>query len=105
DEDSFELHVRDTLDAGAGLCDEKAVRAIVTEGPERIRELVDLGLHFDEREISGHRELDLGREGGHSKRRVLHVQDVTGREIENKLLAALARSPQVQLLENHTAID
>src|SRR2546429_6985964 len=105
DEDSFELHVRDTLEAGAGLCDEQVVRTIVTEGPEAIRELMEVGVHFDEREVSGHRELDLGREGGHSKRRVVHVQDVTGREIENKLLAALGRSPQVQLLENHTAID
>jgi Aspartate oxidase len=105
DEDSFELHVRDTLEAGAGLCDEKVVRTIVTEGPEAIRELMDVGVHFDERDVFGHRELDLGREGGHSKRRVLHVQDVTGREIENKLLAALGRSQEVQLLENHTAID
>src|SRR5437660_10893782 len=75
DEDSFELHVRDTLEAGAGLCDEAAVRTIIMEGPERIRELVEVGLHFDEREVSGHRELDLGKEGGHSKRRVLHGQD------------------------------
>ena len=89
DEDSFELHVRDTLEAGAGLCDEAVVRTIVTEGPERIRELAELGLQFDEREISGHRELDLGKEGGHSKRRVLHVQDVTGREIEETLLREL----------------
>src|ERR1041385_7100956 len=105
DEDSFELHVHDTLEAGAGLCDEAVVRTIVTEGPERIRELAELGLEFDEREIGGQRELDLGKEGGHSKRRVLHVQDVTGREIENRLLAALGRSPRVQLMENHTAID
>ncbi len=104
-EDSFELHVRDTLTAGAGLCDEAVVRTIVTEGPERIRELVNLGLHFDEREVSGHRELDLGREGGHSKRRVLHVQDVTGKEIENILLRELDRHPQVELLENHMAVD
>src|SRR3954468_15193826 len=95
-EDSFELHVRDTLEAGAGLCDEAAVRTIVTEGPERIRELVELGLHFDEREVAGQREPDLGREGGHSKRRVLHVQDVTGFEIEKTLLGQLARSPQVE---------
>ncbi|TMP92928.1 MAG: FAD-binding protein, partial [Verrucomicrobia bacterium] len=73
DEDSFELHVRDTLEAGAGLCDETAVRRIVMEGPDRIRELMEFGLEFDEREVSGHRELDLGKEGGHSKRRVLHV--------------------------------
>ena len=63
DEDSFELHVRDTLEAGAGLCDEAVVRTIVTEGPERIRELMELGLHFDERDVSGHRELDLGTRG------------------------------------------
>jgi L-aspartate oxidase len=65
DEDSFELHVRDTLEAGAGLCDEAAVHTIITEGPARIRELMELGLQFDEREVSGHRELDLGREAGH----------------------------------------
>jgi L-aspartate oxidase len=105
DEDSFELHVRDTLEAGAGLCDEQVVRAIVTEGPERIRELVEIGLHFDEREISGHRELDLGKEGGHSKRRVLHVQDVTGFEIEKTLLRELERASNVELLENHMAVD
>ena len=105
DEDSFELHVRDTLEAGAGLCDEDVVRTIVTEGPERIRELVELGLHFDERVVSGHVEPDLGREGGHSKRRVLHVQDVTGLEIEKTLLAQLARAPGVELLENHMAVD
>lgn len=108
DEDSFELHVRDTLEAGAGLCDESAVRTIVTEGPARIRELVDLGVRFDEREVSGHREFDLGREGGHSKRRVLHVQDVTGKEIENALLRELNRPASgrhVDLLENHMAVD
>jgi L-aspartate oxidase len=105
DEDSFELHVRDTLEAGAGLCDETVVRAVVTEGPECIRELVQLGLHFDEREVSGHRELDLGKEGGHSKRRVLHVRDVTGKEIESTLLRELSRQSHVQLLEDHMAVD
>jgi len=105
DEDSFEMHVRDTLEAGAGLCDENTVRAIVTEGPERIAELVNLGLKFDEREVAGHRELDLGKEGGHSKRRVLHVQDVTGKEIESVLLRELSRKSHVDLLENHMAVD
>src|SRR3984957_3268067 len=71
-EDSFELHVKDTLEAGAGLCDEQVVRTIVTDGPARIRELIEFGVHFDERENGGGRtELDLGREGGHSKRRIL----------------------------------
>lgn len=105
DEDSFELHVRDTLVAGADLCDGDVVRTVVTEGPARIQELVALGLQFDEREVSGHREFDLGREGGHSKRRVLHVQDVTGKEIENALLRELGRQSHVDLLENHMAVD
>jgi len=105
DEDSFELHVRDTLDAGAGLCDESVVRTIVTEAPARIQDLVDLGLQFDEREVSGHREFDLGREGGHSKRRDSHVRDVTGKEIENVLLRELGRQSHVDLLENHMAVD
>ncbi|MEP6936967.1 MAG: L-aspartate oxidase [Chthoniobacterales bacterium] len=105
DEDSFELHVHDTLGAGAGLCDEATVRTIVTEGPARIQELIDLGLQFDERRNGDRRELDLGREGGHSKRRVLHVQDVTGLEIEKTLLRELERAANVDLLENHMAVD
>ncbi len=104
-EDSFDLHIQDTLEAGAGLCDPFAVETVVKEGPERIRELMELGLHFDERNVSGHRELDLGREGGHSKRRVLHVHDLTGYEIETTLLRAAQASPNIELLENHMAVD
>src|ERR1044072_39167 len=104
-EDSFELHVRDTLEAGAGLCNEKVVRTIVEEGPERIHELIELGMKFSEREIAGGRELDLGKEGGHSKRRILHAKDVTGREIERALLAAIARQPNIVIFENFIAID
>src|SRR5438876_5929781 len=107
-EDSFELHVRDTLEAGAGLCKEKVVRTIVQEGPARIAELIELGMHFSEREIprsNGARELDLGKEGGHSKRRILHAKDVTGREIERALLAAIAAQPDIQIFEDHFAID
>jgi L-aspartate oxidase len=80
----------------------------VEEGPARIRELIELGMHFTEREVpntSGLRELDLGREGGHSKRRILHAQDVTGREIERSLLAAVALQPNIQIFEDHLAID
>src|SRR6058998_1779247 len=107
-EDSFELHVRDTLQAGAGLCKETVVRTIVQEGPERIAELIELGMQFSEREVpgpNGTRELDLGREGGHSKRRILHAQDVTGREIERALLAAVARLSNIEIFEDHLAID
>jgi L-aspartate oxidase len=107
-EDSFELHVRDTLEAGAGLCREKVVRTIVEEGPACIQELIDLGMRFSEREDlvhSGKHELDLGREGGHSKRRILHAKDVTGREIERALLNAISRQPNIQIFEDHLAID
>lgn len=107
-EDSFELHVRDTLEAGAGLCKEEVVRTIVQEGPERIAELIELGMRFSEREApgpKGGRELDLGKEGGHSKRRILHAKDVTGREIERALLAAVAGQRSIEIFENHFAID
>src|SRR5580700_7700979 len=67
-EDSFDLHIKDTLVAGAGLCHQDAVTTIVTEGPSAIQDLMELGVHFDERVLEdGHRELDLGKEGGHSK--------------------------------------
>jgi L-aspartate oxidase len=107
-EDSIELHVRDTLIAGAGLCREDVVRTIVQEGPPRIAELIQLGMHFTEREVphsNGQRELDLGREGGHSKRRILHAKDVTGREIEAALLAAAATQPNITILDDHFAVD
>src|SRR6059036_3694582 len=78
-EDTFELHVRDTLEAGAGLCKEDVVRTIVSEGPERVQELIALGMKFTEQEHA-RGQFDLGKEGGHSRRRVLHAGDITGRE-------------------------
>ena len=107
-EDSFEFHVRDTLMAGAGLCKESVVRTIVEEGPARIQELIELGMKFSERDApseDGGKELDLGREGGHSKRRILHAKDVTGREIERALLNAVSQQPNIEIFENHIAID
>src|SRR5438034_6074463 len=107
-EDSFELHVQDTLRAGAGLCKEDVVRTIVQEGPARIEELIHLGMRFSEREAAapnGAKELDLGKEGGHSKRRILHAKDVTGREIERALLASIAAQPNIEIFENHFAVD
>ena len=92
--------------AGAGLCDEAAVRVIVRDGPARIQELIDLGIDFDEREApDGGAELDLGREGGHSKRRILHAQDTTGREVERTLLRAVAAHRNITVLERHMAVD
>ena len=91
-EDSFELHVRDTLEAGAGLCREDVVRTIVGEGPALVRELIDFGVKFTEKE-NERGQYDLGREGGHTRRRVLHAGDITGREIERALLAQVANRP------------
>ncbi len=107
-EDSFEKHVQDTCKAGAGLCREEVVRTIVSEGPERIASLIALGLSFSEREIpdsGGAREWDLGKEGGHSKRRILHCKDMTGKVIEQALLTAIAEDPNIEVLEDHFAID
>src|SRR6188768_186936 len=94
-EDSVEMHVRDTLEAGAGLCREDVVRTIVTEGPARIQELIDLGTHFTQREV------ELTKEGGHSMRRVLHAKDATGAEVERALLDAIARHRNIEVFENH----
>ncbi|MEM1059341.1 MAG: L-aspartate oxidase [Verrucomicrobiota bacterium] len=104
EEDSFELHVRDTLEAGAGLCREDVVREIVQEGPARIQELIMLGMAFAERD-NGEGGFDLGKEGGHSKRRILHARDVTGREVEKALLVAIAGHPNIQVYENHLAVN
>lgn len=100
-DDSTELHLRDTLVAGAGLCHRAAVQRLVTDGPVRVRELMEWGVRFTQDE-SG---LSLGREGGHSRRRILHAEDLTGREIEHALLAALGRHPRVSLYEDHLATD
>jgi L-aspartate oxidase len=109
DDDSFDLHVADTLTTGAGLCDEEVVRAIISEGPERIRELVELGVRFDGNgEPASAAEAPafaLAREGGHSRRRILHARDATGREIERALLRALAGNPAIEVFENQMAVD
>jgi L-aspartate oxidase len=106
-DDSFELHLRDTLEAGAGLCKEDVVRTIVTEAPARIAELVSLGVQFSRQAAAGSAGagFDLGREGGHSRRRVLHARDATGREIERALVAAAAADPNIDVLDDHLAVD
>jgi len=102
--DSFEDHVRDTLDAGAGLCNEAAVRHVVEQGPRVIDILLRYGVDFDR---GGESQLyyDLGREGGHSKRRILHHRDATGKEIERALLRRASRHPNIELFDFHCAVD
>jgi len=102
-DDDLESHVADTLGAGAGLCDEKVVRQIVAAAPERVAELTQLGVEFA-RDGSGSC-YDLGKEGGHSHRRVLHAGDVTGREIEGALLRKAHREPNISIVEHCMVID
>lgn len=101
-DDSFESHIKDTLEAGAGLCDEKVVRMVVENGPVRVRELMDLGVQFI-KEKNG--SLSLGKEGGHSQRRVAHSFDLTGKEIERALVESVEKIQNVRLLENHMCVD
>lgn len=100
--DDTEAHVADTLVAGAGLCDEDVVRMVIEEGPLRVQDLIDLGAQFD-RDPDG--DLHLGREGGHSAHRIVHAADMTGREVERALLAAVRRHERISVLEYHYAVN
>lgn len=102
DDDTFAEHIQDTLTVGDGLCNERVVELTVREGPGHVRRLVELGAQFD-RDNGG--ALALGREGGHSQRRVIHHKDITGAEVQRALLAAVARNPRITLLEDHIAVD
>lgn len=99
--DSFEMHIKDTLATGQGLSHLDAVETMVKEGPERLRELIQIGVAFTTR--NGH--LDLGREGGHSTNRIVHAKDLTGKEIERALLHAVAKNSTISTFENHVAVE
>lgn len=107
--DSFDLHIQDTLLSGDGLCDEAVVEMVVRNGPERIRELIQLGVQFNQTEslqsIGTSSNLELGREGGHSHNRIVHAQDMTGKELERVLLELVKQHDNIELCENHIAID
>jgi len=100
--DSFENHIKDTLIAGDGFCDEKVVRTVVEEAPERIQELIDWGTNFDKNKQG---EYDLAKEGGHSDHRILHYKDLTGNEIERALIEKVENHPFITILDHHFAID
>jgi len=99
--DSFRAHERDTLRTGAGLCDPAVVREVVREAPERVRELEALGVDFNR---TG-RGYTLGREGGHSARRIVHASDFTGQAIERALVERVRSHPRIRMLEDHLAVD
>ncbi|HEX6485454.1 MAG TPA: L-aspartate oxidase [Nocardioidaceae bacterium] len=101
--DTPEEHLTDTLVAGAGLCDEDAVRTLVTEGPDAVRELIALGTQFDQTAAG---ELSLTREGGHLRSRIAHAGgDATGAEIQRALMAAVAAAPDIEVIEHALAVD
>lgn len=100
--DNYEKHINDTLICGDGLCDEKIVRMVVTESTERIKELIAWGARFDKNEKG---EFDLGKEGGHSENRILHHKDNTGFEIERALLAQVHRHKNIEIFEDHFALE
>jgi len=104
-DDSFESHIADTLGAGAGLCHRDVVETVVREGPARVRDLIELGVRFDGHEDREGWAYDLGQEGGHSQRRILHALDATGHEIIRALSEVVRATPQIRILENHLAID
>lgn len=100
-EDSFEAHIADTLEAGAGLCDEEVVEIVVKEGPDRVRELMEFGAEFTRR----NGQLDFGREGGHSENRIVHAADTTGREVERALIAQVRAHPNIKVYEYHYVLE
>ncbi len=102
EEDSFKKHIKDTLIAGDGLCNEEVVKLVVKEGPKRLEELIEWGANFDE---DGEGNLDLGKEGGHSEYRIVHHKDLTGAEIERTLIKRAHQLSNITLLPHHFAID
>jgi L-aspartate oxidase len=103
--DSFDAHIADTLTTGDGLCNKEVVEFVVESGPRLIEELISLGVEFTRSNKNDKEKFDLGREGGHSVNRVVHAEDLTGREVERALLNAASKRPQIRIYENHVAVD
>lgn len=102
EKDSYDKHIEDTLIAGDGLCNERIVEIVVTEGPERIKEIIAYGAQFDKDEKG---EYSLGKEGGHSENRILHHKDVTGKEMERALLEELRTISNIELVNHCFVVD
>jgi L-aspartate oxidase len=101
-EDSYQKHIEDTLICGDGLCDESVVEMVITEGPKRLKELIEWGAKFD-KNTEG--TLDLGKEGGHSENRVVHHKDQTGQEIQRAILSQVHQKENITVLDYHLAIE
>jgi L-aspartate oxidase len=108
--DTFDLHIADTLTSGDGLCNQDVVERVISSGPQRINELMKLGVKFNLQQDQASDKptkpaFDLGREGGHSENRIVHAHDMTGREVERVLVENTRRHTNITLYENHMAID
>lgn len=101
-EDDFKKHINDTLVAGAGHCNVEAVEMMVNKAPEMIRELINAGVHFD---LQKNKSIELGKEGGHSQNRILHISDRSGMAIENVLVEKAKSLSNIQFYEYHIAVD
>lgn len=105
-QDSFTLHMEDTIAAGKGLCHEIAVQILVEDGPARINDLISWGTKFTTSSSSrAFANLDLGREGGHSIERIAHARDLTGKEVEKRLLTNIKKERNITLYENHCLVE
>lgn len=102
--DSFDLHYKDTLESGDGLCNKDVVRMVVEKGPDRIKELVTQGANFN-KEGKGKYDFSLGQEGGHSAKRIVYAQDLTGKEIEDTLVKNVEENENITILEDHIAVN
>lgn len=100
--DSYQKHIEDTLICGDGLCDKSVVEMVITEGPKRLKELIEWGAKFDK---NTHGNLDLGKEGGHSENRVVHHKDQTGQEIQRAILSQVHLKENITVLDYHLALD
>jgi L-aspartate oxidase len=100
--DNFEKHINDTLIAGGGICNEEVVRMVVHEAPDRINDLINLGVSFDKKEDGTY---DLAKEGGHTEYRILHHKDKTGESIQMTLMERVKNEPNIEILEHHFAIE
>ncbi len=102
--DSFDLHIKDTLDAGDGLCNKEVTAMVVKDGPERIKELVNQGANFN-KDGKGAYDFSLGKEGGHSAKRIVYAHDLTGKEIEDTLVENVKKNENITILEDHIAVN
>ena len=107
EDDSIESHVKDTLDAGAGLCDEQAVHFTASRARSCMQWLIDFGMPFDQltNAHDGEQKYHLTREGGHSHRRILHAADATGEAVQVTLIGAVKQHPNIHIFERYNAVD